>query len=180
MLDAWENGFYDLVGNSIGELKYNDISTSDLEKIIDIDYRGMLKIILPIYKEYDRKLKQYGLLDYDDILILAHKALTLDEELRNKFQSRYRYIFEDECQDSNEIQGKIIKLISKENNNLVRVGDINQSITGTFSSSDPKYFKEFIREADNCFRMDMSNRSSKDIIDLANRLVKYVTKGLIK
>nr|WP_290457530.1 ATP-dependent helicase [Romboutsia ilealis] len=129
-----------------------------------------------MYKDYDRKLKQYGLLDYDDILILAHKALTLDEGLRNKFQSRYKYIFEDECQDSNEIQGKIIKLISKENNNLVRVGDVNQSITGTFSSSDPKYFKEFIREADNCFRMDMSNRSSKDIIDLANRLVKYVTK----
>ncbi len=176
MLDAWENGFYDLVGNAIGELKYNDISPFDLERMIDSDYKGILKIILPIYKEYDRKLKQHGLLDYDDILILAHKALTLDEGLRNKFQSRYKYIFEDECQDSNEIQGKIIKLISKENNNLVRVGDINQSITGTFSSSDPKYFKEFIREADNCYRMDMSNRSSKDIIDLANRLVKYVTK----
>ena len=175
MVDAWQNGFYDLVGNAIGELKYNDILPSDLENIIDSDYKGILKIILPIYKEYDRKLKQYGLLDYDDILILAYKALTLDEGLRNKFQARYKYIFEDECQDSNEIQGKIIKLISDENNNLVRVGDINQSITGTFSSSDPKYFKEFIQNADNCFRMDMSNRSSKDIIDLANRLVKYVT-----
>lgn len=175
MLDAWENGFYDLIGNAIGELKYNNITPYDLEKIIDCNYKGILKIVLPIYKEYDKKLKQHGLLDYDDILILAHKALTLDEGLRNKFQSRYKYIFEDECQDSNEIQGKIIKLISKENNNLVRVGDINQSITGTFSSSDPKYFKEFIKDADNCFRMDMSNRSSKDIIDLANRLVKYVT-----
>lgn len=175
MLDAWQNGFYDLVGNAIGDLKYNNISPYDLENIIDNDYKGILKIILPIYKEYDRKLKQYGLLDYDDILILAHKALTLDEGLRSKFQSRYKYIFEDECQDSNEIQGKIIKLISKENNNLVRVGDVNQSITGTFSSSDPKYFKEFIQEADNCFRMDMSNRSSKDVIDLANRLVEYVT-----
>ena len=113
MLDAWENGFYDLVGNAIGELKYNDISPFDLERMIDSDYKGILKIILPIYKEYDRKLKQHGLLDYDDILILAHKALTLDEGLRNKFQSRYKYIFEDECQDSNEIQGKIIKLISK-------------------------------------------------------------------
>ena len=55
------------------------------------------------------------------------------------------------------------------------MGDINQSITGTFSSSDPKYFKEFIQDADNCYKMDMSNRSSKDILDLANKLVKYVT-----
>ncbi|MDE8692248.1 UvrD-helicase domain-containing protein, partial [Faecalibacterium sp. DFI.5.82] len=79
-------------------------------------------------------------------------------------------------QDSNEIQGNIIKIISSENKNLVRVGDINQSITGTFSSSDPKFFKEFINSADFCYRMDMSNRSSKDILDLANTLVKYVTK----
>lgn len=176
MLDAWEGGFYDLVVNSIGELKYKDISPSKLEEIINSDYKGILKIILPIYKEYDRKLKQQGLLDYDDILILAYKALTLDENLRLKLQNRYKYIFEDECQDSNEIQGNIIKLICKENNNLVRVGDINQSITGTFSSSDPKYFKEFIEEADSCHRMDMSNRSSKDILELANRLVKYVTE----
>lgn len=41
----------------------------------------------------------------------------------------------------NEIQGNIIKIISSENKNLVRVGDINQSITGTFSSSDPKFLK---------------------------------------
>ncbi len=101
----------------------------------------MLKIILPIYKLYDRKLKQNGLLDYDDILILAEKTLSLDEGLRKKFQTRYKYIFEDECQDSNEIQGNIIKIISSENKNLVRVGDINQSITGTFSSSDPKFLK---------------------------------------
>ena len=175
MLDAWENGFYDLVGNAIGELKYKEISTEKLEGIVSDGYKGILKIILPIYKEYDKKLKQNGLLDYDDILILAYRALTLDENLRSKFQNKYKYIFEDECQDSNEIQGKIIKLICKENNNLVRVGDINQSITGTFSSSDPKYFKEFIQDADNCYKMDMSNRSSKDILDLANKLVKYVT-----
>ncbi len=175
MLDAWESGFYDLVGNSIGELKYKEISPKDLEKVIDPSYKGVLRIILPIYTEYEKKLKYHGLLDYDDILILAYKALILDESLRNKFQKRYKFIFEDECQDSNEIQGKIIKLICGENNNLVRVGDINQSITGTFSSSDPKYFKEFIKDADNCHRMDMSNRSSKDILDLANRLVKYVT-----
>ncbi|MGL4912509.1 MAG: ATP-dependent helicase [Romboutsia sp.] len=175
MVDAWENGFYDLVGNAIGELKYKEISPDKLEDIVSNGHKGILKIVLPIYKEYDKKLKQNGLLDYDDILILAYRALMLDEHLRSKFQNRYKYIFEDECQDSNEIQGKIIKLICEENNNLVRVGDINQSITGTFSSSDPRYFKEFIEESDSCYRMDMSNRSSKDVLDLANRLVKYVT-----
>ncbi|MCC0637392.1 MULTISPECIES: ATP-dependent helicase [unclassified Clostridioides] len=175
-LEAWERGFFEFVGNAISELKYKGISPDKLEEILSRGHKGMLKVILPIYKLYDRKLKQNGLLDYDDILILAEKTLCLDEGLRKKFQTRYKYIFEDECQDSNEIQGNIIKIISSENNNLVRVGDINQSITGTFSSSDPRFFKEFIKNAKCCYRMDMSNRSSKDILDLANSLVEYVTK----
>lgn len=174
-LEAWNQGFFDLVVNSISELKYKDISPQKLEDIILNGHKGILKCILPIYKDYEKKLKNNGLLDYDDILILAYKALSSDEDLKTKFQNRYTYIFEDECQDSNELQGNIIKLISENNNNLVRVGDVNQSINGTFSSSDPIFFKNFMEEADNCYKMDMSNRSSKDIIDLANELVNFIT-----
>ena len=177
-LDAWEKGFYDLVQNTISELKYKDISPQKLEEYMRENRRGILKIILPIYKEYERRLKANGLLDYDDMLILAYKALSIDEDLKIKYQNKYQYVFEDECQDSNEIQGTIIGLICEEHNNLVRVGDINQSITGTFSSSDPKFFKEFIEDSDYCYRMDMSNRSSKDIINLANELTRYVTQNL--
>lgn len=177
-LDAWEKGFYDLVQNTISELKYKDISPQKLEEYMRENRRGILKIILPIYKEYERRLKANGLLDYDDMLILAYKALSIDKDLKIKYQNKYQYVFEDECQDSNEIQGKIIGLICEEHNNLVRVGDINQSITGTFSSSDPKFFKEFIEDSDYCYRMDMSNRSSKDIINLANELTRYVTQNL--
>lgn len=177
-LEAWDKGFYDLVQNTISELKYKDITPQKLNKYMKENRRGILKIILPIYTEYEKKLKANGLLDYDDMLILAHKALSIDEDLKRKYQNKYQYVFEDECQDSNEIQGKIIGLICEEHNNLVRVGDINQSITGTFSSSDPKFFKNFIESSDRCYRMDMSNRSSKDVINLANELVRYVTQNL--
>jgi DNA helicase-2/ATP-dependent DNA helicase PcrA len=173
-LQAWEDSFFDIVGNAISKLKYAEISPEDLiGKMKEINVE-ILKLVYPIYRDYDRKLKKNGLLDYDDILILAHKALLADEGLRVKFENRYRYVFEDECQDSNEIQGEIIKLISEKNRNLVRVGDVNQSITGTFSSSDPKFFKEFMKEADYSHKMDMSNRSSADVIDLSNRMMQYV------
>lgn len=177
-LEAWDKGFYDLVQNTISELKYKDITPQKLNKYMKENRRGILKIILPIYTEYEKKLKANGLLDYDDMLILAHKALSIDEDLKRKYQNKYQYVFEDECQDSNEIQGKIIGLICEEHNNVVRVGDINQSITGTFSSSDPKFFKNFIESSDRCYRMDMSNRSSKDVINLANELVRYVIQNL--
>ncbi|WP_434797459.1 ATP-dependent helicase [Terrisporobacter vanillatitrophus] len=177
-LEAWDKGFYDLVQNTISELKYKDITPQKLNEYMKENRRGILKIILPIYTEYEKKLKSNGLLDYDDMLILAYKALSIDEDLKRKYQNKYQYVFEDECQDSNEIQGKIIGLICEEHSNLVRVGDINQSITGTFSSSDPKFFKDFIENSDCCYRMDMSNRSSKDVISLANELVRYVTQNL--
>ena len=63
---------------------------------------------------------------------------------------------------------------------MVRVGDVNQSITGTFSSSDPKFFKEFMKEADYCYEMNMSNRSSADILELANNLVQFVCNDLVQ
>lgn len=176
-LDAWEDGFFELVSSTISSLKYNDISPQKLEEM-ESSNKGLLKIINFIYKDYDKKLKQNGLLDYDDLLIYAYKTLLLDEGLKLKFQNKYIYVFEDECQDSNEIQGKIIKLICEKHNNLVRVGDVNQSITGTFSSSDPKFFKSFMKEAMYCYEMNMSNRSSKDILKLANSLVKYVCNDL--
>lgn len=176
-INAWQDGFFELVSKAISNLKYNDISPQKLEENIHRN-KGMIKIISFIYKQYDKKLKQNGLLDYDDLLIFAYKTLSSDEKLKEKFQNKYKYVFEDECQDSNEIQGKIIKLICEKHSNLVRVGDVNQSITGTFSSSDPKFFREFMDEADYCYEMNMSNRSSADILELANTLVSFVCNSL--
>ena len=111
-LEAWENGFFELVSKSISNLKYNDISPQSLEANT-LSNKGILKIISFIYTEYDKRLKQNGLLDYDDLLIYAYKTLCSDDKLKEKFQNRYRYVFEDECQDSNEIQGKIILFLTK-------------------------------------------------------------------
>ncbi len=170
----WDSYFFDIIISCISKLKYKDIDSKKLENILGNDYKGFLRVVLNIYKDYEQRLKNEGFLDFDDLLILAYKSLLNDIDLRNKFKTRYKYIFEDECQDSNEMQGKIIKLISEGNDNLVRVGDINQSITGTFSMSNPKYFKDFSDSADYFYKMDMSSRSSKDVLELANYLVESV------
>lgn len=175
----WKSGFFELVVKSISKLKYEEITPEILnERVIEDNYKGIMIVVAPIYDMYCKALKMNGLLDFDDLLINAYKIVRDNPQVREKLNKKYKYIFEDECQDSNEIQGKIIKLIGGENPNLVRVGDINQSISGTFSESNPRFFKEFIEKADYCYRMDMSNRSSKDIIDLANILVDYVNKNL--
>lgn len=177
-VDKWYREFTNIVLNAIKLMKYADISVDRLEAYLDQDQATIMKIIGPIYKNYQTILDQEGYFDYDDILIRAYRILVENESVAEKYQARYAYVFEDECQDSNEIQGKIIDIISykkasrkKSKRNLVRVGDVNQSITGTFTGSDPRYFKDFCLQADHFYEMNMAARSSRDILDLANHLV---------
>ncbi|WP_411681696.1 ATP-dependent helicase [Clostridium thailandense] len=172
--DQWWRDFFNIADILISELKLNDISPEMLIKQVqNFEDSSIIKNVSYIYDIYTKKLKMQGCIDYNDLLILSYKALTIDTKLREKFQRKYSFIFEDECQDSNLVQCKMLSLLSEDNNNLVRVGDLNQSIMGTFTSSDPKFFAEFCSEADKKYVMNMAGRSSKEIIDVANYLVKY-------
>lgn len=170
----WWKSFFNVVDTLISELKLNDISPEKLkDREEDFQESSIIKGISYIYDIYTQKLKMEGYIDYNDLLILSYKALLRDEKLREKFQNRYSFIFEDECQDSNLVQCKILTLISDKNKNLVRVGDVNQSIMGTFTSSDPRFFSDFCDQSEKKYVMNMAGRSSKQIIDLANHLVSY-------
>lgn len=173
----WWKSFFSIVDILISELKLNDISPEKLREIEEsLEDSSIIKSITYIYDIYVKKLKMEGYIDYNDLLVLAHKALLKDEKLRVKFQNRYSFIFEDECQDSNLVQCNMLALLSDKSGNLVRVGDLNQSIMGTFTSSDPKFFSDFCVQSEKKHVMNMAGRSSKQIIDLANYLVNYTRK----
>lgn len=133
---------------------------------------SLLRIVGELFYRYDLECKKNGLLDYDDILFYTYKLLKQTPILVEELKLRYRYIFEDEAQDSNILQNKIINLIS--NGNLIKVGDPNQSILGTFTSSSPEIFKNFIRSNPKV-EMFTASRSTKNIIEIANYLVEIVT-----
>lgn len=171
----WWNDFFMTADTIIGELKINDISPEKLKgELKYLNENSILVHIAEIYGSYTEILKKEGYIDYNDLLILAYKLLKTDDVLRLKLQEKYTFVFEDECQDSNLIQGKILGLISDKSGNLVRVGDVNQSITGTFTASDPKFFREFSDNANDVFQMFMAGRSTNNIINLANELVKFI------
>lgn len=173
--NKWEMDFFRTASTIISDLKLQQISPVYLNnKSEEFSDYSILKCIAPIYEGYTKKLKSEGYIDYNDLLVLAYKAIKTDDKLREKLQKRYKYIFEDECQDSNLIQGEILEILSEKWGNLVRVGDVNQSITGTFTSSDPKFFVDFCKNVDKKYTMDMASRSTEQIIKLANDLVKYV------
>lgn len=129
---------------------------------------------LAIYQNYDRALNYQGLLDFDDLVRQSLNLLEKDQLLLERLQEKYTYVFEDEAQDSNLLLARILSLLAGEDGNLLRVGDSNQAIMGTFTNADPGIFRDYSarKEVERCSIL-YSSRSTKEIIDLANYLVKW-------
>ncbi|WP_320045649.1 ATP-dependent helicase [uncultured Ilyobacter sp.] len=170
----WNDELIRIILRLISRCKNLSISPERLHSETKKYAKGsLLKIAGEVYLRYDKLCKREGFLDYDDLLYLCHKILSEDAELCENYKKKYKYIFEDEAQDSNYLQNKILRLIS--NGNLVKVGDLNQSILSTFTSSSPKLFKSFLM-ANPTAEMFTAGRSSREIIDLANLFVDYVKR----
>lgn len=124
------------------------------------------------FEEYQQNLRDSNLIDYDDMLTSSVKLLEENADIRTYYQEICQYIIEDEAQDSSSIQQRLINILSAKHGNLIRCGDINQAITTTFSNADVEGFRKFIIESNNV-SMNRSQRCTKDVWELANKLVKW-------
>ncbi len=137
--------------------------------------QGYLAWAAPIYASYQAELRRLGKLDYDDLGWQAVELIDRSPELREQVQNWYDYLFEDEAQDSSPLQEDLLRLLSQRTGNLVRVGDPNQSIMGTFTTAEPRLFRAFCRASPQVI-LEESSRSAPQIIALANRLVDWVNR----
>ena len=135
-----------------------------------------LSQFIRFFEEYQNTLKEYNLIDYDDMLTGSVKILKENPDILEYYQSLCEYIIEDEAQDSSPVQQELIKLLSGKYNNIIRCGDVNQSITATFSNADVEGFRRFITDNTNV-SMNCSQRCTQDVWELANKLVKKSCKN---
>lgn len=136
---------------------------------------SFLRWAAAVYGLYQAELDAQGLLDYDDLIAGARRLLARDGELLARLRARWTYLFEDEAQDSTPLQEQILLELAGPGGNLVRVGDPNQSIMGTFTAANPGLFRSFCQREDVLVcPLVYAGRSSPDILDLANRLVDWV------
>jgi len=129
-----------------------------------------LYVGVDIYARYEQMLRAGGRLDFDDLIWGAMA-------FRARLGARYAYVLEDEAQDSTPLQETILTLLTSGHGNWVRVGDPNQAIMTTFTSSNVRFFREFLTRADVLrLPLSVSGRSAPSIVDLANRLVRWTTE----
>lgn len=132
-----------------------------------------------IFDAYNAGLEASGAFDFDDLLLLAYRLLTGNEKIASFYRRLYRYICVDEAQDLNEAQYAVVKsLCGSDFKNVMMVGDPNQSIYG-FTTSNPKYMKDFERDFHaKKISLEENFRSSKVVVDIAHALEQsYSVKG---
>ena len=140
-------------------------------KYIDAVSDAKLKKFLLFYNAYEQNLRESNLIDYDDMLVGSVRILKENPDVLAHYQEICEYVIEDEAQDSSGVQQDLITLLSGKHKNVIRCGDVNQSITATFSNADVEGFRKFITENYNV-SMDCSQRCTKDVWELANKLVE--------
>lgn len=170
----WNDRLCGVVLGAIGDFKSHGMKPLQVrESCRKLPETSLLKHVADIYAIYDKKLKMSGFLDFDDMLYNAKELLIMDSSLLEKYRKKFTFVCEDEAQDSNLIQSEILTLIA--DGNLLRVGDSNQAICGSFSNSDFTLFKSFCEKPETVvYRITQSSRNTREIIDLANYFVKLV------
>ena len=126
-----------------------------------------------VYREYNALLDSQNAIDFDEIIVLAHRILTGNLNVADIYRRQYRYILVDEAQDLNFAQYELIKaLCGSEHRRVMMVGDPNQAIYG-FNGSDKKYMTKFFPKdfAATTLQLKENFRSSKAILHAANRLI---------
>ncbi|NAW63813.1 DNA helicase Rep, partial [Photobacterium halotolerans] len=80
------------------------------------------------YELYQRQMKAYNALDFDDLILMPVLLLRDNDEVRQRWQNKIRYLLVDEYQDTNTSQYAFVKLLVGERSKFTVVGDDDQSI----------------------------------------------------
>lgn len=130
-----------------------------------------------IYEEYQRRLKANNAMDFDDLLLVTVELLQSNEEVRRKYQQRFRYIMVDEYQDTNRVQYILTKLLTGPEANLCVVGDADQSIYG-WRGADIRNILDFEKDYPKAklIKLEQNYRSTQNILDAANAVISHNTE----
>lgn len=128
--------------------------------------------VADVYAMYQEKLRENNAVDFDDLLFLAVRLLQENEEVREKYQSRFQYILVDEYQDTNHAQYALTKILAARWRNICVVGDADQSIYA-WRGADIRNIIDFTRDYPDAasIKLEQNYRSTKTILHAANAVI---------
>ncbi|MGE9515876.1 MAG: ATP-dependent helicase [Solitalea-like symbiont of Tyrophagus putrescentiae] len=170
--------------NRISWAKNNLINAnqySQREDILTHDRKSNRPSLGKIYQEYENRSLASNAMDFDDLLFKFYHLISSNKDILDNYQETFKYILVDEYQDTNHLQYKIINLLASKYRNICVVGDDSQSIY-SFRGATVKNILNFqvdYPDAEVC-KLEQNYRSTKTIVDTANKIIKYNTNRLEK
>lgn len=154
---------------TISQAKNELISPSEYFQLA----RGVFqKEVARVYPAYQKLLKEYQALDFDDLLVEAVRLFRNEKEILGKYRDSFYYILVDEYQDTNRAQYELTKLLARGRGNLCAVGDAAQSIY-SWRGADFRNVLNLGRDFKNLkiINLEQNYRSTQNILAAANRVI---------
>ena len=126
-----------------------------------------------IAEAYVAKLRERGVIDYDDLLLLPIHMLDEREEVLQEVQRSTRFLFVDEHQDLNPLQINLLKKLFRQDAYITVIGDPDQSIYG-FRSANPGHFFAVAKDFPGArvVRLEQNYRSTQTIVEAAQKVIE--------
>ena len=171
---------YKIVEWHIGRMKNNDMTLAEYEKSIRKRDEHSDKIGESI-EAYQERLAANNALDFDDLLIKTLELFEKCPDVLARLQERFQYVLVDEFQDTNAVQYKIAYMLAKAHGNIMVVGDDDQCIY-TWRGATVENFKALKRDFPDLrtYKLEQNFRSSRNIVELAAKLVEQNTERVAK
>lgn len=127
-----------------------------------------------IFDAYDKQCQRDGVADFAELLLRCYELLERDANIRQHYQSRFKYILVDEFQDTNRLQYLWLKLLAGLGNCMFAVGDDDQSIYG-FRGARVGNMRDFEKDfnVQNIVKLEENYRSHSNILDAANAIISH-------
>ena len=131
-------------------------------------------IAAKVYAAYEKKLREAGAFDFDDLIYQTVQLLAEHEDVREFYQNKYRYLLVDEYQDTSVAQFRLVSLLTGPEKNICVVGDDDQSIY-RFRGATIENILNFERifPGTKTIRLEQNYRSTQNILDAANAVISH-------
>ncbi len=133
---------------------------------------GYIRTMLDVYGAYEEACERGGMIDFGEILLRAHELWLKNPQILQHYQRRFQHVLVDEFQDTNSIQYAWLRVLAGTQNQLMVVGDDDQSIYGWRGAKieNIQQFNVDFSAADTV-RLEQNYRSTSTILKAANKVI---------
>lgn len=156
------------ISKAKNDLQVAEVFAEEAEKSSD----HISKVVAKVYSRLQERLRQLNAFDFDDLLLYTWLLLKNHPDVLAAYQQRFLYILVDEYQDTNHAQYALTQLLAAANQNIMVVGDDDQSIY-SWRGADLRNILDFEKDYPNAHvvKLEENYRSVGNILAAANAVI---------